>query len=98
MLSIFYRKISSAREEIEGLAKRENDYHRAISFLKTNLENALKKAEEQAGIAAELAAGNAQLREENKVAIKAIAFYNVELSMLLFRICINVHSICLNHC
>jgi chromosome segregation ATPase len=69
-LSIFYRKMSSAKQEIDGLAKKENDYLTAISCLRTSLENMMKKAEEQASSAAELAAVNAQLREENKVTIK----------------------------
>jgi hypothetical protein len=69
LLTIFCRKISSAKEQIEGMAKKEKDYLTAISCLRTNLENMMKKAEEQASSVAELAARNAQLKEENKVTI-----------------------------
>lgn len=98
LLSIFYRKMSSAKQEIDGLAKKENDYLTAISCLRTSLENMMKKAEEQASTAAELAAINAQLREENKVTIKTIALLHVKLIATLFRIYTNVHSSCLNCC
>jgi hypothetical protein len=61
--------MSSAKEEIEEMAKKENDYLTAISCLRTNLENMMKKAEEQTMIVAQMAARNAQLEEENKVTI-----------------------------
>lgn len=51
------------------MAKKENDYLTAISCLRTNLENMMKKAEEQTMIVAQMAARNAQLEEENKVTI-----------------------------
>lgn len=59
-------KMSSAKEEIEGMAKKENDYLTAISCLRTSLENVMKKAEEQASTVAQMAARNAQLEQENK--------------------------------
>jgi hypothetical protein len=65
----FHRKISSAKEEIEGMSKSENDYLTTIRCLRMNLENIMKKAEEQASTIAELVARNAQLKEENKVTI-----------------------------
>lgn len=46
---------------------KEKDYLTTISCLRSNLKNMEKKVEEQAKVVAELAASNAQLKEENKV-------------------------------
>lgn len=51
------------------MAKKEKDYLTTISCLRTNLEHMMKKTEEHASTVAELAARNAQLKEENKVTI-----------------------------
>jgi hypothetical protein len=83
LLLIFYRKISSAKEEIEVMAKKENDYLTAIGCLRTNLENVMKKAEEQASTVAALAASNAQLKEENKVTIRMITLFSIKANYLI---------------
>lgn len=73
-LHFFYRKLTSEKEKLEVLSKNEKDYLTTIRGLRLNLENVMKKAEEQATAITKLAASNVQLKEENKVSIRTITY------------------------
>jgi ribosomal protein L31E len=60
------------KEELEVMLNKEKDYLITISYLRSNLESMMRKAEEQVKAITELVERNTQLKEENKVTIATL--------------------------